>query len=431
MAPTARPATRPRWAFFGSDTSLYLLVVEATGVAAGYLGCPYGRVTRGSGARPVTGAVVLRAISFGCHDLVNGLGTAGDALQQQADDDLAHPGAGLVDAAHRHQRVGGDVGVVVADHGDVCGAEPEFRDGLEHAEGELVVAGEDRRRAVLLAEQLQRLLAGAHLVRLDVHDARTVLEPELCHREFVAAGTDGVRGGGQVVLRLRVDRHVHDVAVPEVVEVTDGEACTLDVVVHDGVVVDRVVVAAEHHQRRALREVLQPLRRDGRRDGEDPVDLAVGQHLDRLGSAVVVRTGGRDDQLVAGAGEGTGSPGDDLGEEVVVDRRDLDADGVGRTPHRPGRRPRPVAQLADGGLHTGAHLVTDAVRVPDDLRDRCAGDTGGARDVLDGDRALGLGGHGGLLIEFVERSTLSRTEIYVLRRAIYKMSARTVLVTIQ
>jgi hypothetical protein len=36
MAPTARPATRPRWAFFGSDTSLYLLVVEATGVAAGY-----------------------------------------------------------------------------------------------------------------------------------------------------------------------------------------------------------------------------------------------------------------------------------------------------------------------------------------------------------------------------------------------------------
>jgi hypothetical protein len=147
-------------------------------------------------------------------------------------------------------------------------------------------------------------------------------------------------------------------------------------------------VTTQHHEGNALGEVLQPCGVDGSGDGQDAVHLTISQHLDRLWPTVVMRACGSDDELVPGALERTGSAADDLGEERVLDRGDLDAERVGGSPHRARRHTGPVAQLFDRGLDLGLHLAAHAVGIPDDLGDRRTRNASGSRHILDRDRVL-------------------------------------------
>src|SRR5665647_991072 len=101
IAPTARPTKATR-AFLWSDTSLYLLVEGSHRCGRRLLGlcCQQAPGLRLPSVPSWEGYGRLASHQLRRDDFVDRLGSAGDALQQQTDDDLAHPRAGLVSYTH-------------------------------------------------------------------------------------------------------------------------------------------------------------------------------------------------------------------------------------------------------------------------------------------------------------------------------------------
>ena len=299
----------------------------------------------------------------------------------------------LVDRRQPDQRVRGDRYVVVADHGDIGGAETWVRDDFERREREGVVPGEDSGRTHRTIEQTCHGVARVPLGGVDADDlgVQPAFPPEL----FVHPPASGVRVGTGLDEDPFVVGDVCDPRMTGGEQVLHHQAGPLVIVSEDDVVVAGAVVLADLHDGHALSQVFEPGLRYAGGHGDDPVDLSVVQALERRRAADRIGHGG-DDELVVRLAQGVHDARQDAREEAVVHARQLNTDRRRGPAHGAGGHPRPIAEGLDRGGHAFAHPVAHPVGVADDLRDGRPGHAGVTGDIVDGrrpDRRRG-GGYG-------------------------------------